>query len=237
MGRIAPTSVSSSPAAATGARSDAAAPSPTILLADDDPLIVATLGHGLRSAGYQVLVAYDGAHALEICLESNPALAIVDYAMPGLTGVELARQIAKRTSTAVIFLSAYSDQAIVGGAIDAGAMAYLVKPVDTEQLLTMVRTVLQRSREFRALQSQAEQLNTALQMSRNVSVATGVLMEKFGIDQQEALERLRRQARSTRTRLEEVATQLLRMTDETARLYGALGQRSQVRSRDGDTKP
>ncbi len=199
-----------------------APPVPTILLADDDPLIVATLGQGLRHAGFEVLGAFDAASAIEICTSREIAVAVVDYALPGTSGVELARMIADRTPVPVVFLSAYDDESIVRDAIAAGAMSYLVKPIDTHQLLPVIRTALQRSRELKALRLQTDQLNSALQSSRSVNIATGLLMARFQIGQEEAFERLRRHARSTRARLEEVATELIRVSDEVDRLYEPL---------------
>jgi AmiR/NasT family two-component response regulator len=201
----------------------------TVLVADDDPLIVATLGHGLRAAGFDVFEAFDGPSALDACVAHNPSLAIIDYAMPGPNGVEMARLIAARTSVPVIFLSASSDEAVVREAIAAGAMTFLVKPIDTQQLLPVVRTALERAREFQALRSQADQLNTALQTGRNVSIATGLLMAKLQIGQQEALERMRRHARSKRIRLEAFATELLRANDEAGKLYESLSNRIEAR--------
>jgi response regulator NasT len=198
----------------------------TILVADDDPLIVTTLAHVLRTNHFEVASAFDSASALEACTTLKPALAIIDYSMPGMNGIELARSIAERTAVPVMFLSAYNDAAIVNAAIAAGAMAYLVKPDDTLQVVPAVQTALQRARELHALRFQTEQLNTALQSGRNISIATGLLMAKFQIGQQEALERLRRKARSRRTRLEAFASELLRATDEAGRLYEALDEQS-----------
>ena len=200
-------------------------PQAMILVADDDPLIVATLGYVLRAADFAVAEAFDSASALDACISLSPALAVIDYSMPGMNGVELARQIAAQTSVPVLFLSAYDDEAIVRDAIAAGAMTYLIKPVDTLQVMPAVRTALQRSRELRALRFQADQLNSALQTGPNVSIATGLLMAKFQIGQQEALERLRRHARSKRTRLEAFASELLRATDEAGKMYESLNQR------------
>ena len=197
---------------------------PCVLVADDDPLIVATLGHVLRAAEFEVAEVFDSASALEAYIRLTLALAIIDYAMPGSNGVELARLITTRTSVPVMFLSAYSDAAIVREAIAAGAMTYLIKPIDTLQILPAVRTALERSRDLQALRFQTGQLNSALQSGRNVSVATGLLMAKFRIGQKEALERLRRHARSSRTRLETLATELLRATDEAGKLYESLGR-------------
>ena len=216
-----------SPAASTAKR---------VLLADDDRLIVATLGQRLRAAGYEVLEAFDGPSALEACTTLSPDLAIIDHSMPGMSGVELARAIASSTSTPVIFLSAYSDEAIVADAIAAGALTYLVKPIDTEQLLPIVRAALQRAREFHALRFQAGNLTTALQKDRNVSVAVGLLMAKFNIGQREAFERLRRHARSIRAKMEDVATELLRANDEMGRTLELYGDRVPTRSHDS-TEP
>jgi len=202
----------------------AAVTNPTVLVADDDPLIVATVGHGLREAKFDVLEAFDSSSALAACIAHKPSLAVIDYAMPGYGGLELARFISTQTDVPLIFLSAYSDEAIVCEAIAAGALAYLVKPIDTQQLLAAVRTALQRGRELRALRLQANQLNTALQTGRTVNVATGLLMAKFQIGQQEAFECLRHYARSNRTRLEEAASELLRANDEAGKLYESLSR-------------
>ncbi|MBS0378597.1 MAG: response regulator [Proteobacteria bacterium] len=192
-----------------------------LLIADDDPLIVATMGRVLRSAGYAVLEAFDGAHALELCEQEKPALAIVDHNMPHMSGVDFARRAASR-GISVMFLSAHSDEAIVREAIAAGAICFLVKPIDTDQLLPAVRTALQRAGEMQTLKKQAGQLATALQIGRNISTAVGILMEKLQVNQDEALERLRSHARATRRRLEDVAVELLSASDASARILNAL---------------
>jgi two-component system, response regulator PdtaR len=194
---------------------------PTILIVDDDRLIVATMSRGLRAAGFRVIEAFDSAGALQLCNEHHPALAIVDYKMPGSTGVELARLIAEHTSAPVIFLSAYSDAEIVQEAISAGAMTYLVKPIDIGQLLPVIRSALGRAQDLQKLRTE---LKTVQTRSKAISIATGLLMSRFRLSQKEAYERLRRHARSTRARLEDVAVDLLRVSEEDTRLYEALSQ-------------
>jgi two-component system, response regulator PdtaR len=81
---------------------------PCILLVDDDPIILETFGESLRGAGFEVIEARDGARALQICIAQTPALAVIDYAMPGLSGVELARQLVAQTDVPFLFLSAHS---------------------------------------------------------------------------------------------------------------------------------
>ena len=201
-----------------GGESTAAEVRKRLLLADDDRLIVATLGQRLRAEGYEVLEAFDGASALAACTAARPDLAIVDHSMPGLNGVELARALASSTDVAVIFLSAYSDEEIVNDAIVAGALTYVVKPIDTDRLLPIVRTALQRSREVKALRFQNDKLRAALQKDHNVSVAAGLLMAKFNLGQQEAFERLRRHARSLRAKLDDVAAELIRVNEEAGKI-------------------
>ncbi len=195
-----------------------------ILLVDDDPVILETFGASLREAGFEVLEAADGASALQSCITSSPALAVIDYAMPGLSGVELARQLVAQTDVAFLFLSAHADESVVREAVAAGAMTYLVKPVDGAGLIPPVRTALERSREFLALRSEGQRLSAALKIDRNIGVATGLVMSRFQLGQQAAFERLRRYARSHRVRLEEVATQLLRATEEAAKVYDSLNR-------------
>jgi two-component system, response regulator PdtaR len=173
-----------------------------ILIADDDPILVELLAQPLTDAGYEVLEAFDSASALEICIAQSPALAIIDYEMPGYSGVELARFIDSQTGVALIFVSGHAEEAVVSAAVEAGALAYLLKPVDIQQLIFTVRTALERGRDLRELRQQSNNLNKALTASRSVSVATGLIMGKLGLSQAEAYECLRQRARSNRVRLE-----------------------------------
>jgi two-component system, response regulator PdtaR len=195
-----------------------------ILLVDDDPVILETFSASLREAGFAVLEAADGVSALQICINSSPALAVIDYAMPGLSGVDLARQLVAQTDVAFIFLSAHTDDSVVRQAVAAGAMTYLVKPVDGAALIPAVRATLERSREFLALRSEGQRLAAALKGDRRIGAATGLLMARFQLNQQNAFERLRRYARSRRMRLDEVVTQLLQAAEEAAKIYESLGQ-------------
>src|SRR5262245_4917434 len=88
-----------------------------LLVADDDRLIVTTLACALRAHDFEVECAFDSATALESCLRLPPALAIIDYAMPGTNGVDLARQLAEHTTVPIIFISAYNEENVVRDAV------------------------------------------------------------------------------------------------------------------------
>lgn len=119
-------------------------PNRKIVLADDDRLILATLGSGLRSAGYEIFEAADGDEALRLCETEHPDLVILDVRMPGKTGIETAREIRIRTRVPCLFLSAYSGTDVMHAALDEGALGYLVKPVDLAQIVPAIEAALAR---------------------------------------------------------------------------------------------
>jgi len=180
---------------------------PWLLLADDEPLIVATLGAALERAGFRVATATAAAEALEQARAVNFSLAILDYAMPGKNGLELAAAFSQ-LKRPFIFLSAYSDEHLVERAVSAGALAYLVKPVDPVHLVPTVRAAVHRAREFAALVEERERLSEAVATNREVSVAVGLIMAHRGLARQAAFELLRQHARRTRRPIRELANEV-----------------------------
>jgi AmiR/NasT family two-component response regulator len=176
---------------------------PTILIADDDRVVLFTLAEGLREADFEVIEARDGLQALDLCRSEAPDLALLDIRMPGLDGLELARRLREETKVPFLFFSAYNDEAFVRRAVEVGALGYLLKPLNVPALLPMVRTALARSRDFSGLQG-------ALESNRSIATAVGLLMHADGLDQDAAFNKLRQQARSQRRKLEDVALAMLR---------------------------
>jgi response regulator NasT len=179
-----------------------------VLLADDDRLILATLSQGLRSAGFPTVEAPSGAAALRLCLESPPGIAILDYDMPDLSGLEIARAL-QPAAFPLIFLSAYGDDQIVRAAADFGVMAYLVKPVDPLHLVPTIHTAIQRFSELAALRGESAQLNSALKAARATSIVVGLLMERLKLTEKEAYDRLRVYCRSHNRKITDVAMEIL----------------------------
>lgn len=186
--------------------SDAA---PLVLLADDDRLILATLSQGLRNAGFSTLEAATGSEALRLCVDHPVSVAVLDYDLPDMTGVQAARGMLLLQSFPIMFLSAYSDESIVRQAADGGAMSFLVKPIDTGQLVPAIRTALLRFAELDALRGQTLQLQSALKANRATSVVVGLLMARLGLAEQRAFDVLRRYCRHRGVRVEDVAMQVL----------------------------
>jgi len=184
-----------------------------ILLADDDRLILSTLGQGLRDAGYEVLEATDGQAALSLCESERPDLAILDVRMPGISGLETAHLIRQKTDMPVIFLSAYGGKDIVRLAVDEGALSYLVKPVDVPQIVPAIEAALARAAELSSLRESERKLTASLETNRETSMAVGLIMERFRLDRHAAFEVLRKFARSEQRKINHVAEDLLRSAD------------------------
>lgn len=181
----------------------------TILVAEDDRLILFSLARGLRGAGYTVIEADSGERAIELCSDITPDLALLDMRMKGLSGLDVAKWLVQHTATPFIFLSAYDDHDTVHDATTAGALAYLIKPIEVPQILPSLRAALARGLEIRKLRESQQHLNLSLNTSRDISVAIGILMERMSIGQQASFDLIRRSARDRRRKTVEIAADIV----------------------------
>jgi AmiR/NasT family two-component response regulator len=180
-----------------------------LLIVDDDRLILHTLSTGLRSAGYRTLEADSGESAIKLAQELPIDLAIIDVRMPGMSGLELAGYLRTHTATPFIFLSAYGDAGIVEQAVAEGALGYLVKPLDVPNIIPSIEAALVRAKELSDLKKTEAHLNAAVNQGRDISIAIGLLMERYGLSKERAFEALRKAARKERRKLEDFAAELI----------------------------
>jgi len=189
-------------------------PRTKILVADDDRIILSALSKGLRDADYEVLAVSNGDEAVKIGCQEHPDLAVLDIRMPGVFGIEAARRLRRLAGVDSIFLSAYADKEVVELATKEGALGYLVKPINSNQLIPAIEAALERSAELRHLHENRANLADAIKSNREISVAIGIYMERFNVGEREAFEALRGHARSERLKLVELARELTRDSDE-----------------------
>jgi len=118
----------------------------TVLVIDDDPNVRDTIGVMLEREGFQAALAGDGESGVEQALALKPALILVDLWMPGLSGVEVCRQVRERgMNTPLIVLSAAGEEMSKVQLLDVGADDYVVKPFRVRELLARIRAVLRRA--------------------------------------------------------------------------------------------
>ena len=181
----------------------------SILIVDDDRLILTGLANGLEERGYVVHKAATGEEAVALANTARPDLILMDIRLPGISGIEAARLIRDKVNVPVIFLTAIDDEEVVRVAIALGSINYLVKPITISQLVPAIENALARSRDISKLRSSEEHLSTALRQSRDISVAIGMLMERHNATAEEAFEMLRSHARQTRLKTADIAKDVI----------------------------
>ena len=123
------------------------APTPRVLVADDDPDILSLVAYRLERSGYEVLTAADGADALRLTLAHRPDLVVLDVMMPLIDGYGVTRAIRSHPPTErtpVLLLTARVQEADVAQGFAAGADDYIKKPFSPGELRARVQAVLGR---------------------------------------------------------------------------------------------
>jgi response regulator NasT len=170
----------------------------SILVVDDNRLVLATLSDGLTRAGYHVYDADNGDDAILLARAHRPDLALLDIRMEGKSGFDVAQYLRTQCRMPFMFLSAFSDEQTVAQVKALGAVAYLVKPLDIKQIVPAVEAA------FAHLEAQvgappAEHGHAAGgagvdALDTITAMAVGVLMHRYSLTRSEATERLLRQA-------------------------------------------
>jgi DNA-binding response OmpR family regulator len=118
----------------------------TILVIDDDENLRDTIGLMLEKEDFRPILAADGKTGLQEAITMKPSLILVDLRMPGISGVEVCKQLrASGVRTPLIVLSAIGDEVDKVLMLEIGADDYVVKPFGTRELLARIRAVLRRS--------------------------------------------------------------------------------------------
>ena len=122
---------------------------PQVLLVEDEAAQRAVLTYNLEAEGYAVGCAENGEEAMMMIAEALPDLAILDWMMPLMSGIEVCRQLKTRDETRhipVIMLSARSEEVDTVRGLKTGADDCVIKPYSVKELMAQVRTQLRRSR-------------------------------------------------------------------------------------------
>ena len=181
-----------------------------IALAEDDAIIRLDLRETLEEEGYTVVGDTGrGDEMLELVAATNPEVVILDIKMPGMDGIEVARCIAESHGAAVVILTAFSQREFVDQAIEAGALAYLVKPFQRSELVPAVEIARARHREMRAITDQAQTLADRLEDRKTIDRARGVLMDEVGLSETDAFRFIQQAAMNERANMADVARQVL----------------------------
>jgi two-component system, response regulator PdtaR len=181
-----------------------------LVIADDEPIIRLDLKKTLENMGHLVIgEAGDGSKAIELARTLKPNIVILDIKMPEVDGIDAAKVITTEGIAPVLLLTAYSQKDLIDRAKDAGVFAYLVKPFKEADLMPAIDIAISRYSEFMELESEVTDLENKLETRKAVDRAKGILMDQYGLKEQEAFRRIQVQSMNTRKSMREIAEAII----------------------------
>ncbi len=188
-----------------------------VVVAEDEALIRLDLIETLAEEGYEVVgEAADGDQAIEMVRKYSPDVAILDIKMPGTDGLAAARVIIEERLSAVVILTAFSQRELIEQARDAGALAYVVKPFERNDLVPAIEMAIARFGDIALAEaaagdhaSRADAAEAKLEERKILDRAKGVLMDTHGLAEADAFRFLRSAAMNGRSSMGEVAQKII----------------------------
>lgn len=128
----------------------------TLLLVDDEVKMLEAMASYLQNEGFRIVSATTGQDALTVAKTESPALVVLDWMLPGMSGIEVCRELRNMGSYGIIMLTAKTEEMdkIIG--LEIGADDYMTKPYSLRELAARIRSVLRR------IQGKSEELQTML---------------------------------------------------------------------------
>ncbi len=117
----------------------------TVLVVEDEASFVEALTIGLRREGFDVVVAVDGAEALDLFDATQPDIVLLDVMLPKISGIDVCRQLRKKTQVPIIMVTAKGAEIDTVVGLEVGADDYVTKPYRLRELVARIRAVLRRA--------------------------------------------------------------------------------------------
>ena len=182
----------------------------TVVVAEDEALIRLDIVEMLRESGYTVVgEAGDGEQAVALAEELRPDLVVMDIKMPVLDGISAAERIVTARIAPVVLLTAFSQRELVERARDVGAMAYVVKPFTSADLLPALEIAASRHAEIKALEAEVASLGERFETRKLVDRAKGLLQASYGLSEPEAFRWIQKTSMDKRLTMREVAVAVI----------------------------
>ena len=181
-----------------------------VFVAEDEAIIRLDIVETLSSMGFEVVgQSARGDDAETQIRELVPDVAILDIKMPGRTGIEVARSLTNDLVCAVVILSAFSQRGLVEEAIDAGVLAYLIKPFQRNEISVQIGVARARHQQMKHLADEVDSLHQRLSDRVLLDRAKGVLIDNHGLGEAEAMRFVQKQAMDQRRAVRDVASDIL----------------------------
>lgn len=186
-------------------------------MAEDESLIRMDIVETLREHGFDVVgEAADGEVAIQLATDLRPDIVVMDIKMPNLDGITAAKAISA-LHIPVVLLTAFGQREFFEQAAEAGAMAYLLKPFNPNDLLPAVEIAIHRHSEIKALESEIADLGERLEARKLIERAKGLLLSKKLVpDEPEAFRWIQKASMDRRLTMKDVAITIIEQLKETA---------------------
>ena len=187
-----------------------------VVVAEDETLIRLDAVETLTENGFDVVgEAANGEEAVRLTQELKPDVVVMDVKMPVMDGLTAAEQIHKERLAPVVMLTAFSQKELVERALEAGAMAYVVKPFTAADLLPAIEIAQARFGEMVSLENEVNDLAERMETRKRVERAKGLLMSKMDLSEPDAFRWIQKTSMNRRLTMREVADAVIeQMTDE-----------------------
>jgi response regulator NasT len=181
-----------------------------VIVAEDEALIRMDVVETLQEHGFEVVAqASDGLQAIELVRLHLPDLVVMDIKMPNMDGITAAKIISE-LKIPVVLLTAFAQRELFEQAAEAGAMAYVVKPFNPNDLLPAIEIAIHRHLEFSALEVEISDLQERLETRKIVERAKGLLqVKKLVPDEPEAFRWIQKASMDRRLTMKEVAKTII----------------------------
>lgn len=185
-----------------------------VLLIDRSPGRAAILEQALKDAGYVVVAKLTGATDLYNEVERiEPDVIIIDLESPDRDTLEQMREISRDRPKPVVMFAEDDDGDTIRQAVKAGVSAYVVDGLSAKRIKPLMEVAIARFREYQALREELLHARVSLAERKVIEKAKGLLMQRRGMNEDEAYKALRRMAMDSNKRIAEVAENILAVAD------------------------
>jgi len=185
-----------------------------ILVIDEDPVRATILKEGLSDAGHLCVEWIADTTNLYARISAlDPDVVLIDLENPSRDVLDEMFQISREVKRPIAMFVDQSDTAMITASVDAGVSAYIVDGLKKERIKSILDMTISRFNAFSRLQRELDDTKGQLEERKIIDRAKGILMQKKGIDEQEAYALLRRNAMNTKKKISDIAASVVTAAD------------------------
>lgn len=181
-----------------------------VLIAEDEANLAKLLARQIESLGLTVVgIASDGEMAVTLTERLRPDILVLDLGLPKKHGLQVAREVLGRRFIPVVVVTGQAAGNLIEQAAELGVFAYVVKPFEEHEVHAAITIALTQYSKIRLLQDEVGSLRDALETRKLVERAKGILMDRFGLSEGDAMRRLQKESKDRNIKLAEIARALV----------------------------